>query len=71
MAFLKSDAAKIIGAIVGSICASLSGLALLGLVPAWVGGACGVVTGILGSLGLTSGGTSGAQPPNVTTRPPA
>jgi hypothetical protein len=62
MSWLKSDAAKIIGAILGSVCTGLAGLALVGTVPAWVGSVCALVTGVLGSLGLVSGGTSGNQP---------
>jgi hypothetical protein len=62
MAWFKTDAAKIIGTIIGAICTGLAALALSGQLPPWVGSLAGVVTGLLGSLGLVSGGTAGAQP---------
>ena len=58
MEWIKSDAAKIIGACLGAVAA-----ALLGFYPPphVVGSICTVVVGLLAALGLVSGGTSGLR----------
>jgi drug/metabolite transporter (DMT)-like permease len=67
MAWLKSDTAKIIGAIL----AAVAGVLITQFPPpATIGTVAGVVFGILTALGLVSGGTKNNQPVNVVTQDP-
>jgi hypothetical protein len=67
MDWLKSDTAKNIGAVL----AVIAGALLVAYPPpATIGIVAGVVVGILGALGIKSGGTKGLQPSNVVTKPP-
>lgn len=65
MAWLNSDLVKNLGAVLAAVCGTL---VVLYPPPNTIGIVAGVLLGVLAALGLKSGGTSGAQPPNVVTK---